>query len=200
LFEYLFMSFGLMNAAQTFPRLMNHLYCHLPFVFTYLDDHLIASRTTEEHLEHFKSFFSVLHKNRLTINTAKFTFAVGSVKFLEYMVSKSSLDLLQKHIAAIQNFLLPQDIRQLQRFLGLVNFYRLFFPAIEQKLTDLLQGNPKSLSWSTAAAVIFEGAKSGLVTAVPLNHSARPEFHHGLVVDASQSHVGGVLQQLQGHT
>jgi hypothetical protein len=116
------------------------------------------------------------------------------------MVNKSSLDLLQKHIAAIQNFLLPQDIRQLQRFLGLVNFYRLFFPAIEQKLTDLLQGNPKSLSWSTAAAVIFEGAKSGLVTAVPLNHSARPEFHHGLVVDASQSHVGGVLQQLQGHT
>jgi hypothetical protein len=84
---------------------MDHLSCHLPFVFTYLDDHLIASRTTEEHSEHLESFFSVLHENRLTINTAKFTFAIGSVKFLGHMVSKSSLDLLQKHIAAIQNFL-----------------------------------------------------------------------------------------------
>ncbi len=100
------MSFGLMNAAQTFQQLMDHLYCHLPLVFTYFDDHLIANRTTEEHLEHFKSFFSVLHENRLTINTAKFTFAVGSVKFLGHMVRKSSLDLLQEHIAAIQNFAL----------------------------------------------------------------------------------------------
>jgi hypothetical protein len=172
LFEYLFMPFGLMNASQTFPRLKDYLFCHLSFVFTYLDDHIIASRTTEEHLEHLKSFFSVLHEKRLTINTSKFNFAVGSVKFLGYMVSKSSLDLLQKHIAAIQNFPLPQDIRQLQRFLGLVNFYRLFLLAIEQKLTDLLQGNPKSLSWSTAAAVIFEGAKSALVAAVPLTHPA----------------------------
>jgi hypothetical protein len=71
LFESLFMSFGLMNAAQSFPQLMDHLYCHLPLVFTYFDDYLIANRTTEEHLEHFKSFFSVLHENRLTINTAK---------------------------------------------------------------------------------------------------------------------------------
>jgi hypothetical protein len=129
----------------------------------------MISRTTEKH---FKSFFSVLHENRLTINTPKFTFAVGSVKFLGYMVSKSSLDLLQKHIAALQNFQPPQDIRQLQRFLGLINFYRLFLPVIVQKLTDLLQGNPKSLSWSTAPAVIFEGAKSVLVAAVHLTHPA----------------------------
>ncbi len=45
LFEYLFMPFGLTNAAQSFQRLMDKLFRHLPFVFTYLDDHLIASRT-----------------------------------------------------------------------------------------------------------------------------------------------------------
>jgi hypothetical protein len=40
LWEYLFMPFGLTNAAQTFQRpLMDCLFCHLPFVFTYLDDH-----------------------------------------------------------------------------------------------------------------------------------------------------------------
>jgi hypothetical protein len=55
LFEYLFMPFGLTNAAQTFQRLMDRLFGQLPFVFTYLDDHLIASATMEEHLEHLRT-------------------------------------------------------------------------------------------------------------------------------------------------
>ncbi len=47
LFEYLFMPFGLCNAAQTFQRFMDRLFKHLPFVFCYLDDLIIASRTLE---------------------------------------------------------------------------------------------------------------------------------------------------------
>ena len=45
LFEYLFMPFGLRNAAQTFQRFMDRLFKHLPFVFCYLDDLIIASRS-----------------------------------------------------------------------------------------------------------------------------------------------------------
>jgi hypothetical protein len=56
LFEYLFMPFGLMNAAQTFQRLMDRLFGHFPFLFTYLDDHLIASKTLEEHMDHLSQF------------------------------------------------------------------------------------------------------------------------------------------------
>ncbi len=71
LFEYLFMPFGLTNAAQSFQRLMDKLFRHLTFVLTYLDDHLIASRTLEEHLLHLQKFFQVLQENGLTINPAK---------------------------------------------------------------------------------------------------------------------------------
>jgi hypothetical protein len=38
LFEYLFMPFGLRNAAQTFLRFMNRLFKQLRFVFCYMDD------------------------------------------------------------------------------------------------------------------------------------------------------------------
>jgi hypothetical protein len=47
-----------MNAAQTFQRLMDRLFRNLPFVFTYLDDHLIASRTLEEHMDHIRGEYT----------------------------------------------------------------------------------------------------------------------------------------------
>jgi hypothetical protein len=46
LFEYRFMPFGLRNAAQTFQCSMDSLLKHLPFVFCYLDDIIIASHSS----------------------------------------------------------------------------------------------------------------------------------------------------------
>jgi Reverse transcriptase (RNA-dependent DNA polymerase) len=42
LFEYVFMPFGLKNAAQTFQRLMDKILRGLPYVFVYLDDILVG--------------------------------------------------------------------------------------------------------------------------------------------------------------
>jgi hypothetical protein len=188
-----------MNAAQTFQRLMDRLFHNLPFVFTYLDDHLIASHTLEEHMEHLSQFFQVLQDNGLTISPEKCTFAASQVKFLGHMVSETGITPLPKHVAAIQEFPSPSTVKQLQQFLGMINFYRRFLPKIAatlRPLTDLLRGNPKSLDWSAAAAEAFSAAKAALVAAVPLSHPA-PGATLSLAVDASDSHVGGVLQQLE---
>ena len=42
LYEYLYMPFGLKNAAQSFQRLMDNLLSEVPHVFIYLDDILIG--------------------------------------------------------------------------------------------------------------------------------------------------------------
>jgi hypothetical protein len=115
------------------------------------------------------------------------------------MVSEAGIKPLPKHVAAIQEFPVPTTIKQLQQFLGMINFYRRFLPKIAATLpplTDLLRGNPKSLDWSAPAAEAFEAAKSALVRAVPLTQPA-PGATLSLAVDASDSHVGGVLQQLE---
>ncbi len=103
---------------------------------------------------------------------------------------------------AISSFPRPTDLRQLQRFLGLINFYRRFLPAIAgilKLLTDLLRGAPKKLLWSSDADAAFTKAKAALVAAVPLSHPA-PGAILSLAVDASDTHVGGVLQQLRGRS
>jgi hypothetical protein len=80
----------------------------------------------------------------------------------------------------------------------MVNFYRRFLPGIArtlQPLTDALKGAPKTLEWPLAAA--FGAAKAALAAAVPLAHPA-PNAVLSLATDASDTHVGGVLQQLTG--
>ncbi len=116
------------------------------------------------------------------------------------MVDVAGITPLPRHVAAMQDCPPPTDIKQLQRFLGLINFYRRFLPAVArtlQPLTDLLKGLPKVLLWSPAADAAFVTAKAALVDAVPLCHPA-PNAVLSLSVDASDSHIGGVLQQQVG--
>jgi hypothetical protein len=97
----------------------------------------------------------------------------------------------------LQNCPPPQDIKQLQRFLGMVNFYRRFLPNCAQvlkPLTNLLKGGPKTLQWTAAAQEAFQQAKRLLTAAVPLQHPA-PNAELSLATDASDTHIGGVMQQ-----
>jgi hypothetical protein len=67
LFEHLFMPFGLPNTTQTFQHFMDRLFKHLPFVFCYLDNLIIASHTLQhqEHQEHLQKIFTILQENFL---------------------------------------------------------------------------------------------------------------------------------------
>ncbi len=86
LFEYLFMPFGLRNAAQTFQRFMDRLVKQLPFVFCYLDDLIIVSHMLEEHHVRLRQIFTILQETGLQINLAKCVFAAAAVEFLGHRV------------------------------------------------------------------------------------------------------------------
>jgi hypothetical protein len=109
LFEYLFMPFGLRNAAQTFQRFIDSLLKPLPFVFCYLDNIIIASNSLEEHIEHLRQIFTILQENGLQINPAKCVFAVAAVEFLRHRVDQDSVRQLQRHVQAISDF--PPPLR-----------------------------------------------------------------------------------------
>ena len=52
LFEFMYMTFGLRNAAQTFQGFIDEVLQGLDFCCTYIDDILVASTCPEEHLQH----------------------------------------------------------------------------------------------------------------------------------------------------
>jgi hypothetical protein len=64
-----------------------------------------------------------------------------------------------------------------------------------QSFSNALKGDPKALEWPPATATAFPVAKGALAAAVPLAHPA-PNSVLSLAMDASNTHVGGILQQL----
>jgi len=150
------------------------------------------------HIKHLRHVFRLLDTHGLVINPAKCVFAVPSVEFLGHQVDSTGLVPLDRHVSALQALPRPQDIPQLQRFLGLVNFYRRFLPGIAgtlRPLTDALKGKPKKLVWTDTLEQSFLSAKAALTSATSLAHPSA-SARVSLAVDASSSHVGAVMQQM----
>ena len=83
-------------------------------------------------------------------------------------------------------------------YLGLLNFYRRFIPRAAQilkPLTDALKGKPsRVLQWTEHMQAAFVESKMALCKVTQLSHPA-PAAEISLAVDASDTHVGAVLQQ-----
>lgn len=195
LYEFLRMPFGLRNAAQTFQRFMDLVTCDLEFVFVYLDDILVASSSEQEHMEHLRRLFQCLKDNGLVINTAKCKFAVSELKFLGHSVSAMGLKPLKERIEAICDFPQPKTVKQLQRYLGMINFYRRFIKDIAQVLIPLyILTNKKKLEWSDTAQDAFEKSKTALTNFTMLMFP-KSKSRLSLAVDASETAAGAVLQR-----
>ncbi len=60
LWEFLFMAFGLRNAAQALQRLKDNFLMGLDYVFSFLDDDGVFSKSKEQHWTHLRTLFATL--------------------------------------------------------------------------------------------------------------------------------------------
>lgn len=201
LYEFPFMTFGLRNAGQTFQRFVDEMTRGLDFVYCYLDDFLIFSRSPNQHEEHLRIIFGRLRDYGMLLNTSKCIFGVEEVTFLGYSISKQGTRPLDAKVEAIKKFPTPVNVRQLRAFLGMLNFYRRFLPRaaqIQAPLHALLTGSLKGshpINLTGEALQAFEASKQSLSDAALLAHpdcSAKL----ALVTDASDKAIGAVIQQL----
>ena len=165
-----------------------------------MDDLRVASRSPEEHITHLRILFQRLQQFGLVINLEKCVFHTSKIEFLGHHVSACGALPLNSNVEAVQLFPEPATVKDMQVFVGMVNFYRRFVPNASctlLPLTDCLHGGlpPHSaLSWLPLMSHAFQEAKTALLKATWLQHpdpSARLALH----VDASALHVGAVLQQ-----
>ncbi|QRW23679.1 Retrotransposable element Tf2 protein [Rhizoctonia solani] len=124
LFKYLVMPFGVTNAPAAFQHFMNNLFRDLIDVtmVIYLDNILIFSEKLEEHPDHIREVLSKLMKNQLFCKLSKCHFHVTTVDYLGIVISPSRFSMDQKKIKAVTSGPQPQMVKQVQAFLGFVNY------------------------------------------------------------------------------
>ena len=141
LFKFLRMPFGLKNAAQTFQRLMDSI-CQ-PFDFVYLDDIQVASSTQAEHKNHLQLFFQRLADFCLVVNVVKCQFGRRRIEFLDQYGVRP----LPSKVKAVQAFPYPTTLQDLQRFVGMINFYHRFIPIAATIMASIIKPSQISLSY-----------------------------------------------------
>ena len=125
----------------------------------YLDDVLVASRTLEEHEVHVRQVLTLLQRNGLAINEKKCVWAQQQVRYLGQSVSAEGIAPLSQRIQDIIAAPRPTTKVEMQRYLGMVNFYHRFLPNIAEVLAPLhalasVAKSPKSpLDWSSGRGV-----------------------------------------------
>lgn len=201
LFEFVVMTFGLRNAAQTFQRYIDQALRGLPFAFAYIDDIRIASRTEEEHLNHLRIVFQRLKEFGLQINTAKCAFGKPEIEFLGHVFSKDGIKPLPDRVHKLLEVPLPHTVKDLRGFIAALNFYRRSIPhaAINQAVLQAhIIGNIKNdrtpVVWTPEGERAFTACKEELANATLLHHPAA-NAHLCLYADASNFAVGGALHQ-----
>ncbi len=93
-------------------------------VLIYIDDTLVHTDTHEKHLQVLEQVFTKLQKNHLKINLYKCFFGDDQVSYLEFTLTPSGIKPGEEKLKAIKNAATPSDIKSIQSFIRLCNFFR----------------------------------------------------------------------------
>ena len=104
---------------------MSELMDGLDFVRAYIDDLLaITNGTHDDHLEKLELILKRLRSAGLEVNAAKSFFAKHELEYLGYWIAREGIQPVSKKVEAIQKIAPPQNVRELRRFVGIVNYCR----------------------------------------------------------------------------
>ncbi|KAL0549991.1 hypothetical protein IC582_014486 [Cucumis melo] len=174
-YEFIVMSFGLMNAPVVFMDLINRVFKDFldTFVIVFIDDILIYSKTEAEHGEY-------LHM----------------VSFLGHVVSKDGVSIDPTKIKVVTDWPRPSTVSEVCSFLGLAGYYQRFVEDFSRIATPLSQLTWKGTPFvrSKACEDSFQNLKQKLVTVSTLTVL---DGLGSFVIynDASKKGLGYVLMQ-----
>ncbi|GJP80320.1 hypothetical protein CLOP_g10543 [Closterium sp. NIES-67] len=154
----------------------------------------------KQHVEHLRRVFEILRRERFYVKLSKSEFALEKVQFLGHMVSAQGVHVDPKKIEAVRTWKTPENVKELQQFLGFANYYNRFVPQyakLAAPLTNLLKKNTP-YKWEMKHQEAVEQLKQAL-TSAPVLILPDPERDYVIEADASDQAVGAVLMQDQGN-
>ena len=124
------MPFRLMNVGVTFQREMDIAFADeiVHFIVIFPCDITVYSKTNVEHLRHLRRVFEKCRRFSISLNPKKTLFCLEEGKLLGHIISKDGIRIDPSRIESILKISHPRNIKELQSFIGKINFLRRFIP------------------------------------------------------------------------
>src|SRR5258708_28411844 len=120
------MFFGLCNSPMMFQTMMNDIlqdFIHNGEVICYMDDILVYSCTLSDHQQIVCQVLSTLQEQRLFLKPEKCKFKQKEVKYLRLVILKDHVTMDLTKVCRVMEWPTPMKVKEVQSFLGFVNFY-----------------------------------------------------------------------------
>lgn len=193
-YRFLRLPFGINAAPEIFHAEMIKLFGHISNLIIYIDDFLIYSSSMEEHVKTLETVFQRAREVGLKFNKSKCKFFRTEIKFLGHIFDSTGVSPDNEKIRAIVNMPRPNNVKEMQRFLGMVNYLGPFIKNLSEKnhkLRELLK-NDVQWHWSAIHDNEFENLKKEITKAPVLTYFNKSK-KLVLSVDASKFAVGATI-------
>ena len=196
-FEFTRMPFGLRNAPAIFQRCMEVVLreCY-GFSAPYIDDIIVFSNSSEEHVEHLRRVLKALSEHGMTLKERKCEFWKEKVEYLGHIIGGGELAVPAHRAAAMADYIQPRTKKQLRSFLGAAGYYRQFvegFAKLSAVLTPwTAKSAPSVVGWTVEGREAFERIKVSLVNCACLTIPSQEDTFI-LHTDASGVGIGATL-------
>src|SRR6202522_2346483 len=193
------MFFALTNSPATFQTMMDDIFENLiteGVVVVYLDDILIFTKMLEEHRKVTRKVLDLLQLHNLFLKPEKCEFERTTIKYLGVVIFQDSVMMDPAKVARVSEWPTPTTKKEVQSFLGFVNFYRRFiedFSHIARPLFNLTKNN-SDFRWSSNEQSAFNTLK-GNVTSAPILALPNNLKPFCIEADSSDFATGVVLSQ-----
>ena len=107
-----------------------------------MDNILVYSKELIEHIEQVKKVLDEIRKVGFHISLEKSKFYIQEVEFLGHTIKIGGIAISKDKVEAILNWLEPKTLKEVQSFLGFVNYYRKFiggYKEVAKPLTNLIR-------------------------------------------------------------
>ncbi|UYV84832.1 K02A2.6-like, partial [Cordylochernes scorpioides] len=198
LFKVNRLPFGVSCAPGIFQRQMESLIAKIPGVVVYLDDILVTGKDEMEHDLRLREVLKSIQRMGLTLKKEKCEFKKSSLIFLGCRIDAEGIHPTEEKCEAIKNFPKPENKKELQSFLGLLNFYSKFLKDRTTVLEPLhrLLNKRNCWKWKEVEDRAFREAKNLIQSDLVLTpYDARKPLV--LACDASPFGVGAVLSHVE---
>jgi hypothetical protein len=161
-----------------------------------LDDLIITGKNDEEHLQNLQSVLKRLSEYGIRLKESKCSLMKSEVEYFAFIVSKDGIQPSPQKVKAMLNVAEPENVKELQSWLGMVNYYRKWIPdmsTVLQPLNELLAKKTK-WQWNERCKNSFRKICELLSSSEVLGVAHYdPSFDVELAVDASSYGLGCVI-------